>query len=151
MSIKKFFQLLLPVSSQIHNLDVADEELDKVLVKKADLGEDGKVLVAQLPEEVVNVADPGVVTVAASRALAASDHGATLECTAAGLTLTVPIGLPDNFACVVIPNGTTSFASSGGALLNGATTTLTRAASSNPMVAIAKRASVANSFVVSGS
>ncbi len=90
------------------------------------------------------------VTVGSSRALTAADNGALLEATAT-VTLTVPIGLPAGFACVVIPSGTTSVASSGGALLNGATTTLTRAAASNAMFAIQSRASAVDSYVVSGS
>jgi hypothetical protein len=91
-----------------------------------------------------------IKTVATSRALTAADDGATLECTAT-VTLTVPAGLPANFGCAVIPSGTTSIASDGTALLNGALTTLTRAAASNPMFGIVLRASVANSHVVSGS
>lgn len=88
--------------------------------------------------------------VATSRALTDADNGKTLECTAT-VTLTVPPGLMSNFGCAIIPNGTTSIASSGGALLNGATSTLTRAASSNAIFAIVPRASAANSYVVTGS
>lgn len=89
------------------------------------------------------------VPVASSRALTAADNGMVLECTAT-VTLTVPAGLPNGFACAVIPSGTTSIASSGGALLNGATSTLTRAAATNAMFAIQERASATDSFVVSG-
>lgn len=89
------------------------------------------------------------VAVASSRSLAAADNGKTLECTAT-VTLTVPAGLPAGFRCQVIPFDTTSLASAGGTLLNGATTTLTRAASSNPLVTLVARASVANSYVLSG-
>lgn len=85
-----------------------------------------------------------------SRALTSADNGKTLECTAT-ITLTVPSGLPAGFACVIIPSGTTSIASSGGALLNGATTTLTRTATSNPLVGILGRASADDSYVVTGS
>lgn len=88
-------------------------------------------------------------TVATSRALTAADNGATLECTAT-VSLTVPAGLPANFGCAVMPFGTTSVVSGGGTLLNGATTTLTRTAASNGMFAITARASVANSYVVTG-
>ena len=44
-----------------------------------------------------------------------------------------------------------AFAVDGTALLNGATTTLTRAAASNSTVAIIGRASAADSYVVTGS
>lgn len=91
----------------------------------------------------------GVITVATSRALTAADNGATLECTAT-VTLTVPEGLPAGFGCAVIPSGTTSVARSGAALLNGAGTTLTRAAASNAMFAITARASAVDSYVVTG-
>lgn len=91
------------------------------------------------------------VAVAASRDLTAADNGKTLECTNSGLTLTVPLGLGSNFGCAIIPNGTTSIASSGGTLLNGATSTLTRAASGNAAVAIIPRISAVNSYVVTGS
>lgn len=91
------------------------------------------------------------VAVPSSRALTDADNGKTLECTAADLTLTVPISLGAHFGAAVIPNGTTSVASSGGALLNGATSTLTRAAASNAIFGIVARISVADSYVVSGS
>lgn len=91
-----------------------------------------------------------VLLVNSSRALTNADDGMVLECTGT-LTLTVPAGLRDGFGCSVIPFGTTSIASSGGALLNGATTALTRAASSNSLIAIIERASAVGSFVVSGS
>lgn len=90
------------------------------------------------------------ITVGSSRALTSADDGKIIECTTT-VTLTVPASLPSGFACVVIPSGTTSVASSGGALLNGATTTLTRAAASNAMFAIQSRASAVDSYVVSGS
>lgn len=91
----------------------------------------------------------GTTAVASSRALTDADNGKTLECTGT-VTLTVPTGLMTNFGCAIIPNGTTSVASSGGALINGATTTLTRAASANAVFAIVPRASAANSYVVTG-
>ena len=65
--------------------------------------------------------------VGTTRALTNSDNGQVLECTTT-VTLTVPTGLTAGFSCIVIPSGTTSIASSGGALLNGATTTVTRPA-----------------------
>lgn len=96
------------------------------------------------------IAGGATTQVGTSRALTADDNGQTLECTAT-VTLTVPVGLEANFGCAVIPNGTTSIASSGGALLNGATSTLTRAAANNPLVAIVARASAVDSYVVTGS
>jgi hypothetical protein len=92
--------------------------------------------------------DSGVLVVSSSRDLTSSDNGRTLECTAT-ITLTVPATLPAGFGCAVIPSGTTSIASSGGTLLNGATTTLTRLATVNTMFAIVGR-HTANSYVVTG-
>jgi hypothetical protein len=89
--------------------------------------------------------------VSVSRALNAADDGMTLELSAAGLTLTVPAGLPQGFGCLVLPNGTTTFASSGGALLNGAVDTITRSAGDNVAVAILARVTAANSYAVTGS
>lgn len=93
--------------------------------------------------------DGDAVPVTASRALTPADDGKTLECTTT-VTLTVPAGLNSGFGCAVIPSGTTSIARSGGALLNGAGTTLTRTAAANTMFAIVARASVADSYVVTG-
>lgn len=100
----------------------------------------------------VGVQPPQGVQVAANRPLTAADWGKTLEVTAGGVTLTVPVGLPVDFECRVIPNGTTSVASDGTALLNGALTTITRVAATaaNTMFSIRMRAAVANSFVVTG-
>ena len=89
------------------------------------------------------------VAVGSSRALTNADNGKTLECTAT-VTLTVPIGLVAHFGCAIIPSGTTSIASSGGALLNGATSTLTRTVELNQLVAIVARVSAADSYVVTG-
>lgn len=93
----------------------------------------------------------GLDQVAVSRSLGPRDNGVMLECTAAGLTLTVPNDLPAGFGCSIIPNGTTSVATSGGTLLNGSTSTLTRLASGNAIFAIAQRPSLATSYVVTGS
>jgi hypothetical protein len=89
-------------------------------------------------------------TVAASRVLTDADNGKVLECTATA-TLTVPVGLKAGFRCTVLCSGTTSVASSGGTLLNGATSTLTRAVASNPAIDIIARASAQDSYVVTGS
>jgi hypothetical protein len=89
----------------------------------------------------------GVLTaVAASRDLTVADDGGTLDCTASGLTLTVPTGLPLDFSVVVLANGTTSVASSGGVLLNGATDTLVPFTGSFAIIG----RSVADSYVVTG-
>lgn len=97
------------------------------------------------------VLPPQGVAVAASRALTAADWGKTLDCTAGAISLTVPVGLPVDFECRIIPNGTTSIVSDGTALLNGATTTVTRAAATaaNTMFSLRMR-TTANSFVVTG-
>lgn len=86
-------------------------------------------------------------------ALNASTYdGQTLEFTGA-FTLTISAGLNNNFGCAIIPpaSGNASIASDGTATLNGATTTLTRAAAGNAMVAITQRASNRNAYVVTGS
>lgn len=87
--------------------------------------------------------------VASSRSLTVADNGNVLECTAT-VTLTVPVGLPVGFRCKVIPSGTTSIASDGTSKLNGDTVTLTRTSAANALFEIVGRASVADSYVVSG-
>lgn len=91
------------------------------------------------------------IVVATSRTLNVGDNGATLEVTATA-TLTVPDGLPDNFFCHVAPTtGTTSVARATTATLNGAATTLTRAAATaaNTRFTIQKKGS-AEAYVVTG-
>lgn len=83
----------------------------------------GNAVGATLPNDSVTGA---VVAVASSRALTAADNGQTLDCTAAGITLTIPSGVLLTLGVVIIANGTTSVASSGGTLLNGATSTIAR-------------------------
>ena len=90
-----------------------------------------------------------VTQVGISTILANANNGTVIECTAT-ITLTLPVGLMAGFSCVIIPSGTTSIASSGGTLLNGATTTLTRAALNNALFAIQSRGSAADSYVVTG-
>lgn len=79
------------------------------------------------------VAGPGAVPLSANRVLAASDDGATFRCSAA-LTITVPAGLTPRptFIVDVPPTGAVTIASSGGALLNGATASFTRTRANNP-------------------
>lgn len=91
--------------------------------------------------------------VTSSRALTATDNGCVLDC-ADGITLTVPDTLVDpgfQCKCVVDAGGTISVARSGTATLNGAATTLTRSATSNPSFEIIQRASSLTSFRVTGS
>ena len=88
---------------------------------------------------------PTTVAVAASRPLAATDNGKTIECTTAGITLTVPATLPAGFECTIIPTTSVLMASAGGALLDGATTTQTKTGQFR-MIA---RASAANSYFLS--
>ena len=78
-------------------------------------------------------------------------NGATLEFTAAA-TLTLSAGLRDGFALSCIPpvSGNVTVASAGGTLLNGGTGSLTRAAAQNAVFAILKRASVTDSYLVTG-
>jgi len=90
-------------------------------------------------------------TVAANRDIAATDDGRVLECTNTGLTLRVVANLPAGFACAVIPKGTTSVSSDGTALINGATTTITRVDTSNPTFSIVSRASASDSYIITGS
>jgi hypothetical protein len=85
-----------------------------------------------------------------SRALHAGDNGATLE-VVGSVTITVPAGLPRGFDCTILPAATTLISASTGVLLNGAGTTLTRLASSNPIVSIIGRISAIDRYVVSGS
>ena len=84
------------------------------------------------------------------RALTAADNGTTLEATADAITITVPTGLPAAFRVDVIANATTSVASSGGTLLNGATTTLDRAAADQVLFSVVALVSAADSYIVTG-
>ncbi len=111
----------------------------------------GAAYVSPTPDRRIDESPAGVIGVQSSRALNQGDNGMTLEVLADGVTLTAAPGLSADFACAIIPSGTTSVASSGGVLLNGATATLTRAAASNSLFGIQARASAPNSYVVTGS
>lgn len=95
-----------------------------------------------------------VVALAADYVLLPADSGKVFDAQAT-LNLDVPVGLPPNFFCVVIGNksGVTVSVRSVGAvaLLNGATTTLTRAAATagNGLWSIQKRVAV-DDFAVTG-
>lgn len=93
-------------------------------------------------------AEVDVITVSASRDLADSDYGNILHCTTT-LTLTIPATLRTKFWCIVHPSGTTSIASSGGTLLNGATTTLTRTDTAQKSFSI-HPTPTANSYLIEG-
>lgn len=60
--------------------------------------------------------------VAASRQLTSADNNKTLECTASGVDLTIPLNL-DGFAdgCAVVINGTTRVIGASGVTVNGTT------------------------------
>ena len=72
------------------------------------------------------------VTLSASRTLTAADDQVQFTCTTA-LTITIPASLSPRPSFIVNPpaSGNVSIAVSGGANINGATTTLTRARSAN--------------------
>lgn len=96
-------------------------------------------------------ATDGPGEIAVSRALTAADDQKKRKCTTT-LSLTIAPGLGD-FGCAIIPasGATISIVSSGGVLLNGATTTLTRAQSSNVIFAIEADPTAPDSYVVTGS
>jgi hypothetical protein len=99
-----------------------------------------------------NLPVTNVTLVSVSRALTAADDGDVLEITADGVVLTVPEALPAQFGCaVMVTTGTASVAVAGSVTLNGATTTLTRASTTNPMFAIVRRTSTAFGYTVTGS
>lgn len=97
-------------------------------------------------------ADSVPIQVGTSFALSAADDGRVFACTAA-LTVTIPAGLTPRPAVAIIPppSGNLSIAVSGGAQINGATTTLTRSRASN-LAGVAVQPYVdADGYGVSGS
>lgn len=68
-------------------------------------------------------------------------------------SITLPVGLKQGFGFSLIPPaaGNASIVSDGTVLLNGATTTVTRAAAANALCALVQRASANNSYVINGS
>lgn len=86
-----------------------------------------------------------------SRNISAADDGLQLACVAA-VTLTIPAGLSPRPSFIVVPPpaGVVSLAVSGGALINGAATTITRARSSNVAVVVIGNPD-ADTYGVSGS
>ena len=77
-------------------------------------------------------------------------NGNLLEFSGA-FTVTISGGLANDFGFAAIPpaTGNATIASDGTASLNGATTSITRAASTTPMFGVQQRASNRNSYVVS--
>jgi hypothetical protein len=69
----------------------------------------------------------------ADRTITALDDGAQFYCTTA-LTITIPAALSPRPSCIVDcpPSGNVTVAVTGGALLNGGTTSLTRSRANNP-------------------
>jgi len=96
---------------------------------------------------------PGATKVVGSSfTLTEADDGQVFNCTAA-LTVTIPAGLTPRPAVAIIPppSGNLSIAVSGGAQINGATTTLTRSRASN-LAGVAVQPYVdADGYGVSGS
>lgn len=84
--------------------------------------------------------------------LTAADDGRVYNVTTA-LTVTIPAGLSPRPAVVFIPppSGNLSIAVSGGANINGATTTLTRSRSSNPSGVVVQPYTESDGYGVSGS
>lgn len=90
------------------------------------------------------------VSVSSSRAITAEDNGQFLKPTGA-MTLTIPAGLSPmpSFTVDCPASGAVSIAASGGATINGATTTLTRTRAANP-VGFVVLAHESDAFGVSG-
>lgn len=102
-------------------------------------------------------ADPFVtigrpVPLSAGITLTAESDGAQYACSTA-LTITIPAGLSPRPAIIVIPppTGDASIAVSGGATINGATSTLTRARASNPAGFVVLPYEESDGYGVSGS
>lgn len=94
----------------------------------------------------------GVTAMSFSRNLTPADNGAVIEVDA-NVTFTVRSDLPDGFACAFLPLSgvTVTLASDGTSTLNGATTSLTRAQSSNVMFALQQFRSTRTAYAVTGS
>lgn len=91
-------------------------------------------------------------TVSTSFTLTAADDGKVINCTTA-LTITIPAALSPRPNIAVIPpaSGNVSIAVTGGAQINGATTTLTRARAGNPAGFVIQPYSESDGYGVSGS
>lgn len=105
------------------------------------------------PDNTLDTQLPPIIALVADRVLTAADDGKRFAAQSA-LTVTIPAGLVPQPEVVIQcpPTGNLSIAVSGGATINGATTTLTRARSANfAGVAIVRNIDAANSYGVSGS
>lgn len=106
--------------------------------------------------QLVREGQPGaggeIVNAGTSFTLTAADDGKVFNCTTA-LTITIPASLSPRPNIAVIPpaSGNVSIAVSGGAQINGATTTLTRARAGNPAGFVIQPYSEADGYGVSGS
>ena len=94
----------------------------------------------------------GSQVASSSFTLAASDDGKVFNVTTA-ITVTFPAGLSPkpNVGFVLPPSGSLTIAVSGGANINGATTTLTRARSANPAGIVVQPYTESDGYGVSGS
>lgn len=94
----------------------------------------------------------GMLTASTSFTLAAADDGKVFNVTTA-ITVTIPNGLSPrpNVAFVPPPTGNLSIAVTGGANINGAATTLTRARSANPAGFVVTPYTESDGYGVSGS
>lgn len=92
------------------------------------------------------------VTLSANYTVTADDDGVIFTCTTA-LTITVPASLSPRPSFIVNPpaSGNASIAVSGGANINGATTTLTRSRASNPAGIAVVAYAESDGYGVSGS
>ena len=92
------------------------------------------------------------ISISANRTIVAEDDGLVFACTTA-LTITIPSALSPRPNIAVIPpaSGNVSIAVSGGANINGATTTLTRARAANPAGFVITPYSESDGYGVSGS
>jgi hypothetical protein len=91
------------------------------------------------------------ISLSANRLITAADDGAVFSCSTA-LTITIPAGLSPrpSFAVDCPPTGSLTIAVSGGALINGATVSLTRSRATNPAGVVVLSHLDADSYGVSG-
>lgn len=93
-----------------------------------------------------------VVSISTDTLITAADDARTFNCTTA-LTITIPANLSPRPSFIVNPpsSGNASIAVSGGANINGATTTLTRSRASNPAGVAVVAYAESDGYGVSGS
>lgn len=100
----------------------------------------------------LRVSPSGGIPLSVNRTITAADDGKVFACTTA-LTVTFPAALSPRPAVVFMlpPTGNVSIAVSGGATLNGATSTINRARSSNPAGVVVQPYQETDGYGVSGS